>query len=369
MSRTDIGDGSLPSDLTAAATISADGGCAPFTYLDEGQLEGDRVERLAGSDRIATSVAISREAFPTTAPTAVVARADLFADALAAAGLAAEVGGPILLTGSDALDERVRAELDRLQPGTILLAGGEAALSAAVAEAAEAEGRRRVVRLGGVDRYATAALLADEMVTRGGDVPAATVALGDRPSGDAWPDALAAGNVAVANRQPTLLVTPDVVPQVTFDALQRLLGDGGSVLIAGGPAAVSTAVEQSLVDAGFVVERAAGDTRFSTAVALAERALAAGASDGPIVLASGRAFPDALAAAPLLAVTGGRLLLTEPDELVAPVTELLAASAEEIDLVYLAGGQAALSGTIATEALEAILDDPPEDISGGDPTR
>lgn len=45
---------------------------------------------------------VSKAAFP-TAGTVVVARADAYADALAAAPLAGQGGGPVLLTGRDGL--------------------------------------------------------------------------------------------------------------------------------------------------------------------------------------------------------------------------------------------------------------------------
>ena len=64
------------------------------------------VVRLAGSERIATAVAISRAGFADgSAGAAVLARADLFADALAGAPLAVAVGGPLMLTPGAALAE------------------------------------------------------------------------------------------------------------------------------------------------------------------------------------------------------------------------------------------------------------------------
>src|SRR5690606_30034580 len=51
-------------------------------------------DRLFGADRFATAVAIAREAHGTTAATIYLARAELFADAVAAGSLA---DGPVLL--------------------------------------------------------------------------------------------------------------------------------------------------------------------------------------------------------------------------------------------------------------------------------
>jgi Tol biopolymer transport system component len=87
--------------------------------------------RRSGRSRIATAAALAG-----TLPAAeaiVVARADAYPDALAGGPLAAALGAPILLTGSDGLDPILPAEIDRLGARTAYLLGGTGALSAAVA--------------------------------------------------------------------------------------------------------------------------------------------------------------------------------------------------------------------------------------------
>jgi putative cell wall-binding protein len=61
--------------------------------------------------------------------TVVLARADVYADALVAAPLARRLSAPILLTGSDGLDARVAQELGRLNAHRVFVMGGTAALS------------------------------------------------------------------------------------------------------------------------------------------------------------------------------------------------------------------------------------------------
>lgn len=317
----------------------------------------DRVERVAGPDRVATAIAFSQAGFGDGAPAAVLARADDFADALTASALAVAAGGPILLTGPDALDGAVASELERLGVERVYLAGGPVALSPAVAEAVGRDGEVEVLRVDGGDRFATAAALAGTAAALRGSVPAVTVAVGARSDGaDAWPDALGAGNLAATTGQPTLLVTPSAVPAATLDALAELLAPGGSVLLVGGERAVGAVVEEQLRAAGYAVERVAGDNRYATAALLAGRAARAGAEPGPVVLASGTTFADALVAAPLLAVTHGRLLLTPPDALGPDAAAALHADREAIDLVQLAGGPAALSDAVAADALAAMRD-------------
>ena len=122
------------------------------------------MDRVAGDSRIATATALSELAFD-QADAAVLVRADDFPDALASAALAAEVGGPTLLTNSDSLDGRVGEELRRLGASTVFVVGGEAAVSADVVRQLEAldaaDGPVAVERIAGTGRAETAALVAD----------------------------------------------------------------------------------------------------------------------------------------------------------------------------------------------------------------
>jgi DNA-binding beta-propeller fold protein YncE len=92
--------------------------------------------RVAGSTREATAVAVARAFFPTGAAQIGVARADSFADALAAGPHIAVRGGPLLLTPGDGLHPEVAAWVcdhrDTVQQG--YLYGGRAALSDRVAQ-------------------------------------------------------------------------------------------------------------------------------------------------------------------------------------------------------------------------------------------
>lgn len=89
-----------------------------------------RTSRLAGNDRYATAVAISKHAFPNSAPVVYVARADAFADALAGASL---TRGPVLLVPAcGTVPEVVRAEIRRIAPSEVIALGGTGAVCDAV---------------------------------------------------------------------------------------------------------------------------------------------------------------------------------------------------------------------------------------------
>ena len=81
------------------------GGAISAGFNPANAVEGFALERLAGADRYATAAAIADEAFPNGATTAIIARGDVFADALAANYLAGVVDAPILLTDTNRLPE------------------------------------------------------------------------------------------------------------------------------------------------------------------------------------------------------------------------------------------------------------------------
>ncbi len=265
--------------------------------------------RLAGASRVETAVSVSRRAFR-DAQTVVVARADAFPDALAAAPLAGAVGGPVLLTGRDALHPAVAAELGRLRPDTVLLMGDESALSRQVADDVRALGISRVDRVAGPDRFATAAQAARQLASRSGPPDHAYLTLGSHPDpGRAWPDAVAVSALAATQRHPILLTAPDTLPQATLDALREL--GVGRVTIVGDTSAVGAAVQQRLENEGIRVGRLAGRTRYETSVAIADASVAAGLDPATTWIATGRNWPDSLTAGPAIARDGGLLLLLD----------------------------------------------------------
>ena len=289
-----VGTGDHVAQLDVVGTDGRTGGRAwRFTATDLA------VRRLAGGDRIATAVAISVDQFtaPGSAGAAVLARSDDFADALAGASLAGVKKGPVLLTARDALSGATRDELVRaLPPGsTVYLLGGPSALSDRVAGDVTAAGFT-TKRLAGATRAGTATAVADEL----GGTPSTVLVV----NGFTFPDALSASGSAAANGWPILVTERDRVPGETSAWLQSH-GSASSRFAIGGAAAISDPVVSQLG-----ATRIAGADRYATSIAVAERFTKPGAT---VVVASGRAFPDALAGgpragaldAPLVLVPGG----------------------------------------------------------------
>lgn len=280
-------------------------GLAARMDLGEGSVAPTPVGRdtvLDADDAVATAIALSQLAVP-AGPTDVVllARDDVFADALASGLLQGAWDAPLLLTGSDALDPRVVAELDRLDPTQVVVLGREAAISDDVVDALVARDHA-VLRIGGEDRVATALLIADEVADEVEEVLVVR-AFGDGDPSRAFADALGAGALAADHLAPVLLT-----PGAALD--DRVAGwlDGRRVeraVLVGGEAALARPVAQELVEIGIAIDRVDGVDRHATAVELLRRRdLVSADHVDAVVLVDARTATDGLAAA-LLAHRGG----------------------------------------------------------------
>jgi putative cell wall-binding protein len=175
------------------------------------------------------------------------------------------------------------------------------------------ETTRRAERVAGADRYATAAAFSRATFASG--VPVVYVA-----AGDAFPDALAAAPAAGAGGGPVLLVDAFGVPASTATELRRLAPKRVDVVGAAGRRPGVVATIQSLAGAGVPVATIAGVDRYATAALVSGSAFAPGA---PVVyVATGRTFPDALAAGAAGARRGGPVLLVDGDVSPAVAAEL-----------------------------------------------
>jgi putative cell wall-binding protein len=107
---------------------------AVLTALDALQ-DGDIVERIAGTNRYNTAVAISEDAFPGGSEFAYIATGLNFPDALAGAAAAGARGAPVLLVPGSSLPAEVSAEITRLGAQIIVILGGTGVVSTGVEDA------------------------------------------------------------------------------------------------------------------------------------------------------------------------------------------------------------------------------------------
>ncbi len=339
----------LDPDATTGAVVSTLVNGGQVTILDDDVPLV--VDRLAGDSRIETAVAVSEHTFPGGAPVVLVARADQYPDALAGAPLATHLGAPILLTPSTRLHDAVAAEVTRLGASDAILLGGEAALTGDVAAALDDLGLD-VDRIAGVNRYETSVAIAERLL---GDAPSETTAyLTEGANADpsrGWPDALSVSGLAAAQGNPILLTLANALPSATADALTAL--DVTDLTVVGGEAAVSAAVFDEADDLVADVDRVSGPSRYATSAAVADLAVAKGASAGTVYAATGLSFPDALVAGPAVAATNSVLLLVHGRDVSRSPesTDWLSAHDDQIGVVHVLGGV----GAVGQEVVDAIV--------------
>lgn len=287
-----------------------------------------------------------------------------WADAVVAVPVAGDLNAPVLMIPPGELPDDAVVFMQRVGVSHVVLVGtkGVADPFTAAVISPLLEMGLVVTRVGGADRYATGALAA-RTIDLAGTMPGlgrtAIVA-----SGEVFADALVAGPFAARGSHPLMLTPPDEL-HAEVELNLRLLGIEHVVLM-GGTAAVSDAVEQSIEDLGLEVTRLAGATRYDTAVKAAELvgdrySDAAGEpcfTTQRIGLSRARVPFDSFSAGPLLGRLCAPLLLADPASVPGDTAVLLdaarasaaAADSEALDLRVF-GGDAAVSQA----ALDAYL--------------
>ena len=181
-----------------------------------------------------TSLALAQLAGDTVTDT-VIARSDVFADGLTGSALAGTLGAPLVLNPMGALDPRVLAQLEAAGTTDVTLLGGVDALSADV-EQSLVDAGLTVTRLGGANRFETAALIAAAVTEVTGSPDQVYLAYGGN-----FADSVAVSGLAAFLGQPILLTEIDRVPTETAAALATL-DSATETVVVGGDAVVSDEV-------------------------------------------------------------------------------------------------------------------------------
>ena len=222
---------------------------------------GYSTERVAGTDRYSTGVAVARRlveilaelpgaephpgAMGDLGPTAIVASGEVFVDALVSGPVSAYGHHPVLLTPAERLHPDVGAYLHDAGVEHVVLMGGTAAVDASVERALEDLGLA-VTRLSGATRFDTAFLMAELVHARYSVDP---VCFDDAQIGLARAgvpfDSFSAAPL-LANRCASLLLTDPTKTNTATGARLRIAAASGAdalqLHVFGGSAAVSASV-------------------------------------------------------------------------------------------------------------------------------
>ncbi|MDR1961845.1 MAG: cell wall-binding repeat-containing protein, partial [Gracilibacteraceae bacterium] len=296
-------------------------------------------DRLAGGNRYETAVSISQAGWPAAENVVLAGGADAnLVDALTAAPLAKILNAPILLTESNRLTPVTADELRRLGVKNVYLAGGSGVLTPAVQNAVSALGATPV-SLGGSDRFATAANIADEVAKR------TTVSTAVVTSAYNNADALSIASIAAARGWPVLLTGPEALPASAqnFIAAHNI----SATYAIGGSGVISDALLAALPGA----LRLGGATRYDTNLSVLKQFADSWDYSKGLFVANGAGnhLVDALAASAYIA--GAPLLLTDNSALSAEARAFLAGKSHQ--RVIGLGGTAVTSAIILQNVVSA----------------
>ena len=284
------------------------------------------VQRIAGNDRIDTSISASIKGW-SSADTVILDEFNDYPDAIAATPLAVKLNAPILLTKGTALDTRVISEMQRLKAKKVILLGGTSCLTSAI-ESKLKELKLPYERIGGYDRYETSTLIALKVQS-----DSVIVAYGDD-----FPDALASASFAGIRQIPIVLINKTLPQSVAkYFKTQR----PAHVIVVGGEAVVPTAL---LSSKGISIEtRLGGMDRYDTSATIYEYSKNSYTSTD-IFIASGEDFPDAMVGTVLASKRKAPLLITRAKTIPTPIYSILTSRINQAGgVVYILGGTAVVS--------------------------
>lgn len=273
----------------------------------------ENVSRIAGEDRIATSIEISKEMF-SESDNVVLASGFNFADALSAGQLAAALNAPLILS-KDQLDSRTSDEIAKLKPKNIYIVGGETALSSNIEESVKSVVNDiNIERLKGNDRYETSVKVM-EKTKEFVDAEYLLIA-----SGKNFPDALSATSFMADHK--ALMVLSDGNSYPKSDLQEIAIGG----------------VNQLPLN-GFTGERIAGNDRYQTALAIARRSFE---NNENAILANSKVFADSLSAVSVAKNYKAPIILTDNENLTQSTKSYL----ENMNSVTIIGGEKSVSSNI-----------------------
>ena len=305
----------------------------PSVPREEPSVNKISTDRTNGKDRIATAIEISKKYYG-KADNVVVVDAKNFPDAMAASVLAKLLNAPILLTYADNLDSRVADEIQRLGAKNVTIVGGSSSISENVKGKLAQFDKDGVERIKGADRYETSAQVARKVVELAGNKGKAIIA-----SGEVSVDALTIGPMAAKEGLPILLVKGNSVP----GAISKVIDELGieNVIIAGGSSVVSNGLESKLPE---VEKRLKGNTRYETAIAIAENSFA---GTKEVFVANGENWMDALVIGPVGGMLDTPILLTKANQVPKSLKEYVEKSS--IEKITAIGGKSMISEKVLEE--------------------
>ena len=268
------------------------------------------VKRLNGMHRYETAASIAESAF-TKSDRAVLVSGNNFADALSAGNLADHA--PIFLFEKTDMMQRAINTMRSLDVKEVVIIGGEKSVPKSVEEKLK-EKNFKVIRIAGRNRYETSNKLAKQLKAKNKN----NVVLA---SGEKFADALSAAPYAVQKKQTLVLTDGKTLPKdVKAKDVKAIIGGKKSINIKG-------------LDK---VQRISGKDRYETSLEVLKHMNKTQSA----VIADGRDYPDALAAAPYAVKKNTGILLSN-DSAIDKIKEYV--DSQNISDITLIGGEKSIT--------------------------
>jgi putative cell wall binding repeat 2 len=268
------------------------------------------VKRIDGVHRYHTAMNIAESAF-TKCDRAVLVSGDNFADALTAGNLANHA--PIFLAEKEGISQGTVNTMYALGVKEVVIIGGEKSVPKSVEERLKKE-NLKVIRIAGRNRYETSTKLAKQLKVKNKD----NVVLAN---GEKFADALSAAPYAVQKKQTLVLTDGKTLPKdIQAQDVKTIIGGEKSVNIKGLDKA----------------QRISGKDRYETSLEVLKHM----DKTQSAVIADGRDYPDALAAAPYAVKKNTGILLSD-DTAIDRIKEYV--DSQNISDITLIGGEKSIT--------------------------
>ncbi|KZL92280.1 cell wall-binding repeat-containing protein [Clostridium magnum] len=313
-----------------------------FTIMEKSSALLENIKRLAGVDRIGTSIAIAKEQFKDKAPDAVVlTTANSFPDALSGEGLAYKYNAPMLLINKSVNESKnvldyITSTLSKDK--NIYILGGAGVVGDDVSDYLISQGYK-VVRIAGNDRYETNQKIFDTLnVTTGTSIVLA--------NGNGFADALGVSSIAALKGYPVLLSEKNNLSTNVINDIANI--QPTNLYIIGGIGSLSADIEAQIknMNGNINIVRLGGNDRYETSMKIAEYF---NLDTDNITIASGSDFPDALSGAVLAARRNSGILLIDNTDTTRQ-KDLL--NKRDVKNVIVFGGEGVISSDIANSLME-----------------
>ncbi len=243
-----VGPGPLSADTIAelqrlgtlhAFVIGGPSAVEPATYASIDAALTGTVERVAGTNRYATAVAVAAKAagFSGNPVRVFLVSGETFPDALSLSPASYAAHSPILFATRSSVPLATSQALAGFSPAELVIAGG----TSAVTPQAESLPVASILRLAGANRYATSQAIA-AWADGQGILPITGVAVA---TGLDFPDGLSGGSLAGHDGIP-LVLTSDAYAAETAEWLKTYRSQLDSVRVLGGTRALSATTQQLL---------------------------------------------------------------------------------------------------------------------------